>query len=129
MKLLDDFSLLRPTIVASTPRLWTTLYNQYLQALHEAFIEHQTKTNVLAITSGNSGELCNGSADLEHFDPDKVPQEIVDQVMGKFRNKLGGRERMITTGGAPTAPAVLKFIIHCFKGMVNDGYGSTEVRS
>ena len=82
------------------------------------------------MSASNSGKaLLDGSASLEHFDPDEVPKEIVDQVMEKFSSKLGGRERMITTGGAPTAPAVLKFVIFCFKGMVNDGYGSTEVRA
>ena len=80
--------------------------------------------------SGGGQASTNGSSNfsLEHFDPDQVPQELVDKVMCEFKSQLGGRERMITTGGAATSPAVLKFVIHCFKGMVNDGYGSTEVR-
>ena len=35
-QLLDDYALVRPTFVASTPRFWNMLYNSYLQALQSA---------------------------------------------------------------------------------------------
>lgn len=122
----DDFALLRPTIVASTPRLWTSLYNEYLKVLYEAFSKHKANASTLEGAAIATEEMPE-QISVEHFDPDQVPAEIVGQVMSQFKSRLGGRERMVTTGGAATDPAVLKFIIHCFKGMVNDGYGSTEV--
>ncbi len=67
----------------------------------------------------------NGLA--ENFDPDQVPFKLRQEVMEHFKSKLGGRERQIATGGAPTGTRVKRFIMECFNAMVNDGYGSTEV--
>lgn len=141
MQLFDDFALVRPTIVASTPRLWTMLYNQYMQELHLAYVQHQSKEKVpfatdsamveptgVGMETENAAEVASSiDANLEHFDVEKVPLDLQREVRGRFKSKLGGRERMLTTGGAPTGKMVKKFIIECFEGMVNDGYGSTEV--
>ena len=135
LQLFDDFALLRPTIVASTPRLWNLLYHQYLKALHEAYTHHQSQSSpeqpnpqeVPAPPQSCAATAVVDDGSFQHFDPAQVPAELKNEVMAKFKSKLGGRERMITTGGAPTDKAVKKFIISCFSGMVNDGYGSTEV--
>lgn len=137
--------MVRPTIIASTPRLWTILYNQYLQALHEAYVEQQRKEPDSPSADSPSSELADNSKDrgletvlevkrdalppydIKHFDVETVPADLQREVMGRFKSKLGGREKMITTGGAPTGKRVKRFIIDCFEGMVNEGYGSTEV--
>lgn len=90
-----------------------------MQELHEAYIQyrkanHEAKTNTDDLT-------------IEHFDVEQVPGELRREIMCKFKSKLGGREYHITTGGAPTGAHVKRFIIECFEGMVNEGYGSTEV--
>lgn len=131
------------------------LYNQYLQELHEAYIQYQTEGksaatgtekdstpvpveptdviedgDILATDTGNDAELQSPSASTsgnDHFNVGEVPAELRKEVMSRFKSKLGGRERMITTGGAPTGKLVKRFIIECFDGMVNEGYGSTEV--
>ena len=59
---------------------------------------------------------------------ERVPAELRKEVMSRFKSKLGGRERLVTTGGATTGKLVKRFVIDCFDGMFNDGYGSTEVR-
>ena len=146
LQLYDDFALVRPTIVASTPRLWTMMYNQYLQELQEAFVKQQTdhehpdfipefpdpnKGRDPATDSENTPGATSSDVrghDLRHFNVEKVPADLRKAVMSRFKSKLGGREKMITTGGAPTGKMVKRFIIDCFEGMVNDGYGSTEVR-
>lgn len=125
-------------MVASTPRLWTMLYNQYLKALHEAYTHQQTQASQRTSSTEPSGmtpptscaaATAEDKGIFEHFDPAQVPAELRETVMSLFKSKLGGRERMITTGGAPTASSVKRFVIDCFGGMVNDGYGSTEVRA
>lgn len=134
MQLFDDFALVRPTIVASTPRLWTMLYNHYLQELHEAYVRYQSKVHELpelnteATDSESRTDTSSLAVDLQHFDVEQVPAHLRKEVMGRFKSKLGGREKMITTGGAPTGKMVKRFIIDCFEGMVNEGYGSTEVK-
>ena len=161
IQLLDDFALVRPTIVASTPRLWSMLYNQYLQELHAAYVkwqgqqqQQQQRDANVATSNSPGGDGASGAndqasdlkasamarksleeapttdvtTDAEHFDVEKVPADLRREVMGRFKGKLGGREQMITTGGAPTGKMVKRFIIDCFEGMVNEGYGATEVR-
>ena len=118
------------------------LYNQYLKTLHEVYVSYQTQTSQKASTEEPAGTtppsdatppasgaatIGNHEDNFEHFDPAQVPAELRESVISMFKSKLGGRERIITTGGAPTALAVKRFIIDCFGGMVNDGYGSTEV--
>ena len=113
------------------------LYNQYLQELREAYMnERNVDSATSANQEGQSGadvdednlpintEMSNG---LELFDIQKVPEELKSRVMQRFKSKLGGRERRITTGGAPTDKLVKRFVIDCFAGMVSEGYGSTEV--
>ena len=111
------------------------LYNQYLQEVHDAYIQRQTeesakpeKQTECTNPEDRAVEATAVSPSLEHFDIKKVPKELRREVMQRFKSKLGGREQRITTGGAPTAKAVKKFIINCFAGMVSEGYGSTEVR-
>ena len=41
-QLLDDYALVRPTVVASTPRFWSMLYNKYLQALQSAYRQYMS---------------------------------------------------------------------------------------
>jgi acyl-CoA synthetase (AMP-forming)/AMP-acid ligase II len=48
--------------------------------------------------------------------------------MQEFSKVLGNRVRVIVTGGAQTSPKVLYFLRECFRVMVSDGYGATEVR-
>ena len=61
------------------------------------------------------------------FNPGVVPREIKELVMKEFRSVLGGREQLITTGGAPTGDQVKQFMMHCFRGIMSEGYGATEV--
>ena len=134
LQLFDVFSLVRPTIVASTPRLWNMLYNQYIQELHEAYIQYQKERDLPSSSELDDTDQADVKSDedsgiAKHFDVDKVPAELKREVMSRFRSKLGGREQRITTGGAPTGKRVKMFIIECFEGMVNEGYGSTEASS
>ena len=65
---------------------------------------------------------------LEEFDPFKVPYVIRDKVKQKYKNYFGGRERLIAVGGAAVPKELKKFMSFCFDGLVQDGYGTTEVR-
>lgn len=255
---MDDFALVRPTIVASFPRFWTLLYNQYLHALYEAYtayladsangaknsdsllqrdgsdahesregevgasqtsktepssdacpstevgrakvedeevvvatgageVESQalsasrpendltsaanTRDSDIQGTVTQNGESFGGDGDGKemqntdsfetasdsgldiaptdfteddtelqlmidassppptpsNFNPDSVPFSIVEEVREQFRSILGGREKVVSTGGAPTGEAVKKFMMRCFNGLPQEGYGTTEV--
>ena len=50
--------------------------------------------------------------------------EVMEEMRRSF---LGDRLMALTTGSAPTAPAVTSFLASCFDVPVIDGYGSTEL--
>jgi fatty acid CoA ligase FadD9 len=50
--------------------------------------------------------------------------EVMEEMRRSF---LGDRLMLLTTGSAPTAPAVSSFLARCFDVPVIDGYGSTEL--
>ena len=80
------------------------LYNQYTQELHEAYIQHQKKKEILTAKNDADSADATVSADLgttEHFDEDQVPTELKREILSRFRHKLGGREYRITTGEPP----------------------------
>lgn len=47
-------------------------------------------------------------------------------VFNKIKDRLGGRVRLIVTGGAPIAPHTEEFVKVCFCAPVVQGYGLTE---
>ena len=50
-----------------------------------------------------------------------------DKVRDKFKDYFGGRERVIGVGGAVVPRPLLSFLSQCFNGLVQEGYGTTEV--
>ena len=48
-------------------------------------------------------------------------------MLKRFRSILGGRQTLVSTGGAPMAAAVKRFLEECFDGLFHEGYGATEV--
>ena len=50
-----------------------------------------------------------------------------DKVRDKFKDYFGGRERVIGVGGAAVPRPLLSFLSQCFNGLVQEGYGTTEV--
>ena len=61
------------------------------------------------------------------FDPFTVPYQVRDKVKEKFKNYFGGREKVLGIGGAAVPRELIKFLSYCFDGMVQEGYGTTEV--
>jgi len=95
--LLEDLALVRPTELNFVPRVWDTLYGEFL-------------TRVDRLTSEGD---------------DRATAEA--QVMDELRtNLLGGRFIFAMTGSAPTS-AELRAWVESLLGMhLLDGYGSTE---
>ena len=198
--------MVRPTIVASTPRLFSLIYDQYMKALQDAVVaeRHSTVTEECSpdesasvepttadkSTSDESGnrdeEVVAGRDDSDmtgkpsedegepadeettpplppppaltralsraisvisepnmadeeeaeevvpqlpvpDFDPHNVPYELKKKVMESFRGLLGGREQVVCVGGAAVSRELVKFLQECFRGMIVEGYGTTEV--
>ncbi|KAL6055781.1 Long chain acyl-CoA synthetase 7, peroxisomal [Balamuthia mandrillaris] len=101
-QLFSEMQVVRPTMISAVPRVWNCLYAEYQEA------------SALAARKRN----------LEGREGDETKEE--EQLLRAFSTMLGGRTQFLTTGGAPTSPAVLQFLKKCFECRVFNGYGITE---
>jgi fatty acid CoA ligase FadD9 len=98
--LLDDLTLVRPTELNFVPRIWETLYGEYLR---------QVDTRL------------SGATGPEHREA--VEAEVLDE---QRQHLLGGRFIFAMTGSAPTSPELKAWVESLLEMHLVDGYGSTE---
>ena len=115
-KLKDDLAELKPTIMASVPRLFNRFYDVMQAKINELQGFKRTLTDW-----GIQKKLTNyeKSAAYTHGFYDAL-------VFSKFAAVLGGRMRVMVTGSAPISKDVLKFLKVAFCCPINEGYGQTE---
>ena len=116
MKLKDDLAILKPTIMASVPRL----YNRFFDVMQQK-IKEVTGAKRKLIDWGIAKKMKNlqGYAQTTHsvYDP---------LVFNKFKAVLGGRVRILISGSAPISTEVLQFLKIAFCCQILEGYGQTE---
>jgi fatty acid CoA ligase FadD9 len=95
--LLEDLALVRPTELNFVPRVWDTLYGEFL-------------TRVDRLTS-------------EGIDCATAEAQVMDDVRN---NLLGGRFIFAMTGSAPTSAELRAWVESLLEMHLLDGYGSTE---
>ncbi|GLB83381.1 carboxylic acid reductase [Mycobacterium kiyosense] len=96
--LLEDLALVRPTEMNFVPRIWETLYAEYLSEVDR--------------------RLADGSADRA-----TVEAEV---LVEQREHLLGGRFIFAMTGSAPTSPELKTWVESLLQMHLLDGYGSTE---
>uniref|UniRef100_A0A673HQY5 long-chain-fatty-acid--CoA ligase n=1 Tax=Sinocyclocheilus rhinocerous TaxID=307959 RepID=A0A673HQY5_9TELE len=109
-----DISVLRPTLMAAVPEIMDRIYKNVMLKVEEMSVFQRTlfllaynyKMEQLAM--GYSTPLC----------------DIL--VFRKVRALLGGRLRVLLSGGAPLCAATQRFMNICFCCPVGQGYGLTE---
>uniref|UniRef100_A0A8C2J186 long-chain-fatty-acid--CoA ligase n=1 Tax=Cyprinus carpio TaxID=7962 RepID=A0A8C2J186_CYPCA len=109
-----DISVLRPTLMAAVPEIMDRIYKNVMLKVEEMSVFQRTlfllaynyKMEQLAM--GYSTPLC-----------DKL-------VFQKVRALLGGRLRVLLSGGAPLSAVTQRFMNICFCCPVGQGYGLTE---
>ncbi|EYB81849.1 hypothetical protein Y032_0373g192 [Ancylostoma ceylanicum] len=115
-RLLADIQTLQPTIISLVPRLLNKFYDQ----IHAQF----AKKNVLVrklfeyAKEAKLKMLHNGVAQYDTL-WDKL-------IFKKIHQVVGGRVRILTTGGAPVIPAVMDFTRIAYGCPLIEGYGQTE---
>jgi len=118
--LMDDLSVLKPTVFFAVPRLFNKVYAGFQAKIKEAsWIERK-----LFFTAFD-----NKKNAIEAAQKAKTPapfQKWYDNIFSKLRNGLGGRVKLIITGSAPLAPEIHRFLQVCFCCNVVQGYGMTE---
>uniref|UniRef100_A0A667ZTG7 long-chain-fatty-acid--CoA ligase n=1 Tax=Myripristis murdjan TaxID=586833 RepID=A0A667ZTG7_9TELE len=109
-----DTSVLQPTLMAAVPEIMDRIYKNVMTKVEE--MNHVQRTlftlaynyKLEQLAKGYSTPLC-----------DKL-------VFRKVRSLLGGRTRVLLSGGAPLSAATQRFMNVCFCCPVGQGYGLTE---
>ncbi|XP_028650241.1 long-chain-fatty-acid--CoA ligase 3a [Erpetoichthys calabaricus] len=109
-----DASVLKPTLMAAVPEIMDRIYKNVMTKVEEMNRVQRTLF-VLAynykmeqISKGYSTPLCDSF------------------VFRKVRSLLGGKTRILLSGGAPLSAATQRFMNICFCCPVGQGYGLTE---
>ncbi|WOL10254.1 long chain acyl-CoA synthetase 1 isoform X1 [Canna indica] len=114
----DDLMELKPTLFAGVPRVFEKVYEGVLKALdellpHRRMIFHALyKLKLYWMNSGYSHKKASPLADFLAFK--------------KVKARLGGRVRLIISGGAPLSPEIEEFLRVTSCAYVIQGYGLTE---
>lgn len=113
--LMDDIKELRPTIVCGFPRLWNKLSDSF----HEQMDKLGTFQKVMLEYAL--------SMKIESLKRSECPSLLFDvTILKSFREILGGRVRLIVSGGAPMRPDVFEFLKSSITPNIVQGYGLTE---
>ncbi|KAI8139562.1 hypothetical protein BJV82DRAFT_646093 [Fennellomyces sp. T-0311] len=113
-KLLDDITVLKPTVFCSVPRLFNRIYDKVL-----AGVKAKGGLSSFLFFRAFNAKKANLNNTVHHWLWDRL-------VFGQIRQKLGGRLRFILSGSAPVSPDVMDFMRICFSARVFEGYGQTE---
>ncbi|KAM9315738.1 fatty acid CoA ligase Acsl3 [Gastrophryne carolinensis] len=109
-----DASELKPTLMAAVPEIMDRIYKNVMgkvstmSAVQRGLFTLAYNYKMKQISRGYSTPLC-----------DRV-------VFGKVRKLLGGKLRVLLSGGAPLSAATQRFMNICFCCPVGQGYGLTE---
>ncbi|KAM7389475.1 hypothetical protein PAMP_023451 [Pampus punctatissimus] len=109
-----DCSVLRPTLMAAVPEIMDRINRNVMSKVQEMSLIQRTlftlgyKYKLEQIKRGYDAPLCNAL------------------LFRKVKKLLGGRVRMMLSGGAPLSPVTQRFMNVCFCCPVGQGYGLTE---
>ncbi|XP_005719617.1 long-chain-fatty-acid--CoA ligase 4 [Pundamilia nyererei] len=109
-----DCSVLRPTLMAAVPEIMDRINKNVMSKVQEmGFVQKMLFTlgynyKLEQIRRGYDAPLCNAL------------------LFRKVKKLLGGRVRMMLSGGAPLSSATQRFMNVCFCCPVGQGYGLTE---
>lgn len=114
--LLDDLSVLRPTIICGVPRVWNRIVDgmktqiSHLPSIVQTILNYAMKWKSHQFKNGKPFSL------------------LLDTLLFRnFINALGGKVRLIVSGGAPILPDVYDFLTLTITPNIVSGYGLTEV--
>ncbi|KAJ1507134.1 Long chain acyl-CoA synthetase 7 peroxisomal [Coelomomyces lativittatus] len=115
LKLLQDITVLRPTLFISVPRLFNRIHDKVWTGVREKGGAAAYLFNTAY--QGKKNNLRKGQ--VSHWLWDRL-------VFSNVRAKLGGRIRFLFSGSAPISKEVMDFLRICFSCEVYEGYGQTE---
>jgi len=119
----EDIAFIRPTALIAVPRIFEKIYTGILSQLKNKSIAARLLFKLAVVSGWHFFEYSQKRAS---WSPLLLVHPLLDRIIGnKVRNKLGGRLRVIISGGAALAPDIAKL----FLGLglpLYQGYGLTE---
>ncbi|PGH23128.1 hypothetical protein AJ80_02757 [Polytolypa hystricis UAMH7299] len=121
LELVDDFKLLRPTIVASVPRL----FGRFGAAIRASTVEETgfkgaLSRHVVAAKTANLVDVKPSEASFNHAVYDRIWSKKVAGALGF------DRARTLVSGSAPLDKSLHQFLRVAFASNIVQGYGMTE---
>jgi long-chain acyl-CoA synthetase len=114
--LISDIVALKPTVMSAVPRILNKVVESMRLKIREQPEFMQRVINWAIATK------------VKAIKENRAPSLLLDSILfGKFREALGGRMRMIISGGAPILQDVFDFVIATITPNLIQGYGLTEV--
>lgn len=122
-QLAEDLQIVRPTVLISVPRIFERIHAK-IQAKLAGSRPVARKLFASALEVGlHAFEHTQGR---RAWSADLLLAPLLDRLVGgKVRARLGGRLRVVVSGGAPISPEIARFFIGLGIPLVQ-GYGLTE---
>jgi len=111
----NDLEILRPTLFCGVPRVFERIFDQINERVAGGTPLRKYLFKRAILSSKRANEL-----DLE------PPLFWSAMVLNRLKAVLGGRVRLMLSGGAPLAPHIHEFLITAFRIPLVQAYGLTE---
>ena len=123
-KLVENIGDVKPTVVASVPRIYEKVYSNFMAArdsatgLKRKLMDWAIEVGLKVSKERQAGREPGGLLGLQY----KIAFKL---VFSKLSLKLGGRIRFFVSGGAPLSRDIAEFF-HAANLLVLEGYGLSE---
>lgn len=111
---MSDISACRPTVICGVPRVFTRIVSGMQEKISKLPFLKRLLVETILKQKKNS------------FLYGKQQSFICDLILNDFRQALGGRVRLIVSGGAPILPETYEFMKLTLSPLIIQGYGLTE---
>ncbi len=122
-ELIEDFQIVKPSIVMSVPRIFERVHNEIYKAINEQSAIKQQLFRLAVKAGWRKFEYQQGR---KPWSPLLLVSGLLDTLVGaKIRDRFGGNMRYAAVGGAPLSLDVAKTFISMGIPLLQ-GYGMTE---
>ncbi|MGB1503672.1 MAG: AMP-binding protein, partial [Ilumatobacteraceae bacterium] len=116
MNLIKDIQYLKPTFIGSFP----TFFNKVYEKIQDRVKNLQAPLGCMVNHAINSKMwYYHNHGLLNHWIYDPL-------ILGQIKNVLGGRLRIMISGGAPLYPEIKNYLTAVFSAPIFEAYGTTE---
>lgn len=123
-KLVDNLSVVKPTIMIAVPRIFEKIYAKVMEQITQgSFVEKQAFKWAVSVAEKYFMKI---DRDLSPTAAEIIEYSLANKlVFSKIYNRFGGKIRFFVSGGAPLSPEIIKFLRYANLTIL-EGYGLTE---